>query len=113
MAEDIIAFFQEPHNRATLDDLQEEISVADAPAPAAGSALSGKTVVFTGTLSISRAEAKAQAEALGMKVTGSVSAKTDYLVAGSDAGSKLKKAREAGVTVLDEDGWRELAGGAS
>ena len=73
--------------------------------------MAGKTVVFTGTLSrFSRDEAKARAQALGAKVAGSVSAKTDYLVAGADAGSKLTKARELGVAVLDEDQWLALLG---
>ncbi|MBK1667392.1 DNA ligase (NAD(+)) LigA [Rhodovibrio sodomensis] len=108
MAQDILDFFAEPQNRDTLDALQRELTVADAKAPASGGALAGKTVVFTGSLSISRAEAKSQAETLGMKVSGSVSAETDYLVAGADAGSKLTKARAAGVRVLDEDGWAAL-----
>ena len=108
MAEDILAFFAETHNREVMDDLAGELTIQDAEQPAADSALAGRTVVFTGSLSISRAEAKAQAEALGMKVSGSVSAKTDYLVAGADAGSKMKKAQDAGVTVLDEDGWNAL-----
>ena len=76
------------------------------------SAVSGKTVVFTGTLeTMSRAEAKVQAEKLGAKVAGSVSKKTDYVVAGADAGSKLTKARDLGVTVLSEADWQALASG--
>jgi len=79
----------------------------------ASSAVTGKTVVFTGTLEkLTRNEAKAQAERLGAKVAGSVSQKTDYVVVGADAGSKLKKARELGVTVLDEDAWLKLVGSA-
>jgi DNA ligase (NAD+) len=81
------------------------------PAAAAASPVSGKTVVFTGTLErMTRNEAKALAERLGAKVAGSVSKKTDYVVAGADAGSKLAKAREAGVTVLSEEEWLRLVG---
>jgi DNA ligase (NAD+) len=114
VAEAIFEFFAEEHNRAVLDDLAAQVQVEDAAAPAAGaSPLAGKTVVFTGTLdSMSRAEAKSTAEALGAKVAGSVSAKTDYVVLGADAGSKARRAAELGVTILSEDEWRELAGSA-
>jgi len=77
--------------------------------PAENSPFRGKTMVFTGTLArMSRAEAKAKAESLGARVAGTVSAKTDFLVAGADAGSKARKAAEIGVTVLDEDGYLAL-----
>jgi DNA ligase (NAD+) len=114
VAEAIYEFFAEPHNRDVLDDLARQVRVEDARAPAGGaSALAGKTLVFTGTLAtMSRAEAKAIAEALGAKVAASVSAKTDYVVVGADAGSKAKRAAELGVTTLSEDQWRELAGSA-
>ncbi len=83
----------------------------DFAAPAAASPISGKTVVLTGTLdSMTRGEAKARAEALGAKVAGSVSKKTDYVVVGADAGSKAKKAQELGVTMLSEQEWLELIG---
>lgn len=110
VAAEICAFFAEPHNRDILERLSAEMTVADAAPPAEGdSPVSGKTVVFTGKLSLfTRDEAKARAESLGAKVAGSVSGKTDYLVAGPGAGSKLKKARELGVTVLDEQGWLDL-----
>ena len=113
VAEDILAFFEEPHNRDLLEALEKEVTVEPYKAPAtAESALAGKTVVFTGSLeTMSRNEAKAQAEALGAKVSGSVSSKTDYLVAGADPGSKLTKAKNAGVTVLSEEAWRALVEG--
>jgi DNA ligase (NAD+) len=113
VAEAIFEFFAEEHNRAALDDLARQVRVEDAAGPARSSPLAGKTVVFTGTLdSMSRAEAKATAEALGAKVAGSVSAKTDYVVVGAEAGSKAKRAAELGVRTLSEAEWRELAGGA-
>jgi DNA ligase (NAD+) len=111
VAEAILEFFAETHNRAVLDDLTRQVQVQDAAGAATGaSPLGNKTVVFTGTLErMSRAEAKATAEALGAKVAGSVSAKTDYVVVGADAGSKAKRAAELGVTILNEDQWRQLA----
>jgi DNA ligase (NAD+) len=114
MASDIVGFFAEPHNRDILDDLGREVRVLDyeAPAPAA-SPLAGKTIVFTGALtSMSRSEAKARAEALGANVTSSVSAKTDFVVLGADAGSKAGRAAQLGVKMLDEAAWLALAGEA-
>ena len=107
-------FFGEPHNVAVLDDLEEQVDVGRFVRQAAtDSPVTDKTVVFTGSLEkMTRGEAKALAERLGAKVAGSVSKKTDYLVAGSDAGSKLTKAREAGVAVLTEDEWLKLIGRA-
>jgi DNA ligase (NAD+) len=114
MAADIIGFFAEPHNQAVLDDLAREITVLDYEGPArrTTSPLAGKTIVFTGSLeSMSRSEAKARAEALGANVTSSVSAKTDYVVAGADPGSKATKAAALGVKLLDEADWLALAAG--
>jgi len=112
VADEIIAFFAEPHNLAVLDALAEEVEVEDFAPPATASPLAGKTVVLTGTLaSMTRAEAKARAEALGAKVAGSVSAKTDLVVIGADAGSKATKARALGVRMVDEDEWLELIQG--
>ena len=110
----LIAFFHEPHNREAVDDLLKELEVEPFVRPAAvASPVTGKTVVFTGTLTkVSRTEAKAQAERLGAKVAGSVSKKTDYVIAGSDAGSKLTSAQELGVAVLSEDDWLQLIGQA-
>ena len=89
-----------------------ELDISDVSAPASSdSPIAGKTVVFTGTLErMTRAEAKTRAEAMGAKVSGSVSARTDYVVAGPGAGSKEKKARELGVTFLSEDDWLTLIG---
>ncbi len=108
----LIDFFSEPLNKKALDELLEEVTVQPyTRVTAARSSVAGKTVVFTGSLErMTRNEAKAQAERMGAKVAGSVSKKTDYVVAGSDAGSKLAKARELGVTVLTEDEWLQLIG---
>lgn len=114
VAESVHAFFQQSHNREVIEQLracglhwEEGEPAAQAPKP-----LSGKTFVLTGTLpSLSRDEAKELLEAAGAKVAGSVSKKTDYVVAGAEAGSKLEKARELGVAVLDEDGLRQLLSG--
>ena len=112
VAEDLAAFFAEPHNLKVLDDLQAQLDVEDfVSAVSADSPVAGKTVVFTGSLvGMSRDEAKARAQSLGAKVAGSVSAKTDYVVAGADAGSKLTKARDLGVTVMTEEEWLALIG---
>lgn len=110
VADDLIGFFTEPQNLVMLDDLLAYVTPQNfVPPDYSGSKVAGKTVVFTGSLAkLTRDEAKAQAERLGAKVSGSVSGKTDYVVAGEDAGSKLKKARELGVTVLSEDEWLDL-----
>lgn len=106
------AFFAEDHNRAMVQDLKAQLRVQDAEAPKTDTAVAGKTVVFTGALEkMTRDEAKAQAERLGAKVSGSVSKKTDIVVAGPGAGSKLKTAAELGIQVLTEDEWLELVGG--
>ncbi len=109
----LVAFFGEPHNLKALADLLTEIEVEPfARTGRQATPVTDKTVVFTGTLErMTRSEAKALAERLGAKVTGSVSAKTDYVVAGADAGSKLSKARELGVAVISEDDWLKLATG--
>ena len=114
VAEALGEFFKEGHNREVLNDLAALVEIEDAAADAsAASPLAGKTVVFTGTLEhMTRAEAKATAEALGAKVAGSVSGNTDYVVVGTDAGSKARKAAELGVSTLSEAEWRELAGSA-
>ncbi len=99
-------FFSEAHNLMVLESLAQQLRIADAETVSAASPVSGKTVVFTGTLTtLSRNAAKAQAERLGAKVASSISGKTDFLVAGADAGSKLAKARQLGVKVLSEDEW--------
>ncbi|HWI83409.1 helix-hairpin-helix domain-containing protein, partial [Ramlibacter sp.] len=114
VAESIHTFFQQPHNREVVQQLracgvtwEEGEPAARAPKP-----LAGKTIVLTGTLpTLTRDEAKDLLEAAGAKVAGSVSKKTDYVIAGAEAGSKLDKARELGVAVLDEDGLRALLAG--
>lgn len=112
VADAITDFFAEAHNQAILDDLDAELTVVPVDAPASASPVTGKTVVFTGTLErMTRNEAKARAESLGAKVAGSISKKTDYLVAGPGAGSKLVKATELGVEVLSEDDWLALIAG--
>ena len=112
VAGDILAFFAEDHNLAALDDLVAQLTILDAVAIQAGnSPVSGKSVVFTGELvAMTRAEAKARAESLGAKVVGSVSKKTDYVVAGPGAGSKLTQAQSLGLAVLTEEEWLELIG---
>lgn len=118
VADDLLGFFAEEHNQQVLSDLEEQLSIEAYEAPStSGSPVAGKTVVFTGTLtSITRNEAKAKAESLGAKVAGSVSKKTDYVIAGEDAGSKLKKAKDlaeqgAKIEVLSEEEWIKLISG--
>ena len=107
----LMAFAHEPHNREMMTALMAEIDVADGEAPQSDSPVAGKTVVFTGTLEqMTRDEAKARATALGAKVSGSVSGKTDILVAGAKAGSKLKKAESLGVQTMSEAEWLALIG---
>jgi DNA ligase (NAD+) len=111
VADAVVEFFAEPRNVKALGELLREIEVRPAEQPRKSSPVSGKTVVFTGSLTkFTRDEAKAVAERLGAKVAGSVSKKTDYVVAGDDAGSKLTKARELGVAVLTEDEWLDFIG---
>ena len=114
VAEAIKDFFDEPHNRKAVAHLLKEVTVLDVAAlKYAGSPVAGKTVVFTGTLEkMTRQEAKARAESLGAKVSGSVSQKTDLVVAGPGAGSKLTDAQKFGVEVIDEDAWLKLIAGA-
>jgi DNA ligase (NAD+) len=108
----VAAFFGEDHNRALVDALLAELRVIPAERPKTDTAVAGKTIVFTGALEkLTRDEAKAQAERLGAKVSGSVSKKTDLVVAGPGAGSKLKSATDLGIQVLTEDEWLELVAG--
>ncbi|SHK02457.1 DNA ligase (NAD+) [Bradyrhizobium lablabi] len=107
----IRTYFGESHNRGIVERLTKEVTILDAEKPKSNSAIAGKTVVFTGTLEqMTRDEAKAKAERLGAKVSGSVSKKTDYVVAGPGAGSKLAEAKKHGVEVLTEDEWLKLVG---
>src|SRR6056297_3077386 len=110
LARSLVGAFAEPNERASIDRLVKHLEVEEAAAPdTSDSPVAGKTVVFTGTLEkMTRAEAKARAEALGAKVSGSVSARTDLLVAGPGAGSKAKKAADLGIETMDEDDWLAL-----
>ncbi|RMD63840.1 MAG: NAD-dependent DNA ligase LigA, partial [Alphaproteobacteria bacterium] len=110
VAAEIVGFFAEPHNREVIEDLRRYVEVLPVRAPStAESPIAGKTVVFTGTLeTMTRSEAKARAEALGARVAGSVSKKTDFVVVGADAGSKARKAAELGVRTLSEAEWLDL-----
>ncbi|MBB5686197.1 NAD-dependent DNA ligase LigA [Sphingobium boeckii] len=110
----LVDFFAEPHNADAVADLLGQLTPADLVHETRASAVSGKTVVFTGSLeTMSRDEAKAQAEALGAKTAGSVSAKTDLVVAGPGAGSKLKKATDLGIDVIDEAAWARIVQAAA
>ena len=107
----IAEFFGEDHNLALVDNLLAELRVIPAERAKTDTAVTGKTVVFTGALEkMTRDEAKAQAEALGAKVSGSVSKKTDLVVAGPGAGSKLTEAAKLGVQVITEEEWLSLVG---
>jgi DNA ligase (NAD+) len=108
----LAAYFRETHNRGIVERLTKQVRILEAEKPAASSPVAGKTVVFTGSLEkMTRDEAKAMAERLGAKTSGSVSKKTDYVVAGPGAGSKLKNATALGIMVLTEDEWLALVGG--
>ena len=113
LARSLVTAFAQEAERASIDRLVAQLNIEDAVAPQASSSpVSGKTIVFTGTLEkMTRAEAKARAEALGARVAGSVSAKTDLLVAGPGAGSKAKKAAGLGIETVDEDGWLDMIAG--
>jgi DNA ligase (NAD+) len=108
----VARYFAEPHNRDLVEKLVAEVTIVDAEHAATNSPVVGQTIVFTGSLEkMTRDEAKAMAERLGAKVSGSVSKKTDLVVAGPGAGSKLKDAEKHGVKVIDEDAWLKLVGG--
>ena len=113
MARSLVTAFAQDKERAVIDELVAQLSIQSAEKPKAeGSPVAGKTVVFTGKLEkMTRDEAKARAERLGAKVAGSVSKKTDLLVAGPGAGSKAKKAADLGVETIDEDAWLALVEG--
>jgi DNA ligase (NAD+) len=105
-------YFGESHNRGIVERLTQQVRILEAEKPRKGSPVAGKTVVFTGALEkMTRDEAKAMAERLGAKAAGSVSKKTDYVIAGPGAGSKLADAKKLGIKVLSEDEWLKLMGG--
>ena len=110
MATDIVEFFGEEHNLSVIEQLRRQIKVEDfINEEINDSQLSGKTVVFTGTLEkMTRLEAKALAQKFGAKVAGSVSSHTDYVIVGTEAGSKAKKATELGVKILSEEEFMEM-----
>ena len=112
LVDSLVTTFAQPTERASIDRLATLLDIRPVDtATAVQTEISGKTLVFTGTLErMTRAEAKARAEAMGAKVAGSVSAKTDLLIAGPGAGSKAAKAEALGVTVIDEDEWLRIAG---
>ncbi len=111
LASSLTEAFQNPAERAAIDALVALLTVEPVARPATDSPVAGKTLVFTGTLErMTRAEAKARAEALGAKVAGSVSARTDLVIAGPGAGSKAKEAERLGVRVIDEEAWLLLIG---
>ena len=113
VAESIVDFFQEKHNEEVLDALLDDVTPLPMEEIVSASPIAGKTVVFTGALErMTRDEAKAQAERLGAKVAASVSKKTDLVVAGPGAGSKLAKAQEFGIETIDEETWLKRAAGA-
>ena len=113
LTQSLVTALAQDHERASIDRLVQHLTIVPPEDRASDSPVAGKTVVFTGTLEkMTRAEAKARAEALGAKVSGSVSAKTDLVVAGPGAGSKAKKAADLGIEILDEDGWLALIGDA-
>ena len=113
MAQSLVAAFRNPAEYAAIAALIGHLQIQPVkPRAVASSAVAGLTLVFTGTLEkMSRAEAKARAEMLGAKVAGSVSAKTDLLIAGPGAGSKAKEAEKLGIRIIDEDEWLRLAAG--
>ena len=112
MAEDIVEFFKQSYNIKALENLTQQINVEKYVEPIRqNSRISGKTIVFTGTLaSVTRGEAKARAESMGARISGSLSKKTDFLIVGADAGAKEKKAADLGVSILSESDWLRLSG---
>jgi len=109
MAKSIVEYFSEENNLIILSELEKELAVIDTKINNNASELAGKTIIFTGTLSaMSRNEAKEKAESLGLKIQGAISSKTDFIVVGVDAGSKLKKAKELGIKILEEQDWLKM-----